>query len=559
MMDIDDDETLRVLSVGGSMDYAQWPALLPRMITRIEKIAHEGFPIPSLPPPPPPPLPFSSATTIPSSIPRAPDSDLSEHFLAPIPSSPTDAHISSPSSDTNKENNPVTPTSRTTAPRPPPPTSVPATPAPLPPGTLPPQLALMLSEITSYLKSTFPTCPPHTIQRISELIINPKQHYRSLITYLHALDRVVHVTSGLNVYPLPSAHAEIPGNMANGVLETTTRPFSWASPGSDEALGGALLTPIPWIPLDRRSVTGALSQSAQSSQPQQGQSAAAAQEVSAELEGEVRTESTETIDGPNGVGSIETVSVSVNGIPSMGARGVSVTQGELLRQEQEAGLVPVSQLVPSHHIHPGSNASAAAQQQIQARIQQQRALAQSQHQARVSSSAEPPDSPTSASNAVSTPSSATLEGESVDADADNVLGTIGSIHSSNADDAEKPHARGPGEIGVSDLGPQTTTSTTAGSIDLQAAIGRKPQEPSASLKDEEMGKGHQDEDKMDIENEPGVRAPTPKRDAEDQLGNAVNKRLKDDSGAASVDASPGSTNAEPKSRESDDRDAMNKD
>ncbi|KAI1132709.1 hypothetical protein F5Y10DRAFT_230605 [Nemania abortiva] len=571
MMEIDDDEILQVLSAGGSMDYAEWPALLERVISRIEEIAHKEFPIPNLPPPPPPPLPLSSATTIPSSIPRAPDSDLSEHLLVPLPSSPTDAHISSPSSDTNKENHPVTPTPRATAPRPaaPAPASAPATPTPIAPGTLPPQLTLMLFEITSCLRSTFPKYPPHTIQRISELVIHPKQHYRSLITYLHALDRVVHVTSGLNVYPLPSTHAEIPGNLANGVLDTPARPFSWASPGSDEALGGALLTPIPWIQLDRRPATGPLTQPAQLSQHQQAQSTGSAQEGPAELEGEVRTESTETIDGPNGVGSIETVSVSVNGIPSMGARGVSVTQGELLRQEQEAGLVPVSQLVPSHHIHTGSNASAAAQQQIQARIHQQRALAQSQHQARAPSSAEPPDSPSSASNAVSTPSSATLEGESVDADADRVLGAIGSIHSNNVEDEEKPHARGPEEIGVDDLGPQATTSSTlpvstaTGSmrqgIDIQAAVGRRALETSASSKNEETAKDSRDEDKMDAENEQGVRASTPKRDAEEQLGSTVNKKLKEEPGPASTDADPGPANSKPESKENSDGDAMDKD
>ncbi|KAI0109106.1 hypothetical protein GGR51DRAFT_512768 [Nemania sp. FL0031] len=564
MMEIDDDGILQVLSAGGTMNYAEWPALLEHVIARIEKISHEEFPIPNLPPPPPPPQPLSAATTIPSSIPRAPDSDLSEHFLAPLPSSPTDAHISSPTSDTNKENHPVTPTPRPTAPLPPATTDRPSTPTPLTPGTLPPQLTLMLSEITSYLGSTFPTYPPHTIQRISELVINPKQHYRSLVTYLHALDRVVHVTSGLNAYPLPSTHAEIPGNLANGVLDAPARPFSWASPGSDEALGGALLTPIPWIQLDRRPATSSLTQSTQLSQSQQAQSAASAQEVPGELEGEVRTESTETIDGPNGVGSIETVSVSVNGIPSMGARGVSVTQGELLRQEQEAGLVPVSQLVPSHHIHPGPNASAAAQQQIQARIHQQRALAQSQHQAHAPSSAGPPHSPSSTPNAVSTPSSATLEGESVDADADSVLGAIGSVHSNNAEDEEKPHARGPEEIGVDDLGPQTTTSSTLPSltatgsmrqgIDIQAAVGRRSLEASASSGNEETAKDDQDGDKMDVENEHGARASTPKRDAEEQLGNSVSKKLKEDPDSASTDTDSKSDDTKPESG-----DAMNKD
>ena len=67
------------------------------------------------------------------------------------------------------------------------------------------------------------------------------------------------------------------------------------------------------------------------------------------------------IDGPNGLGGIETVTVSMNGISSTrGDMTVSppnetngivslraeggVTQGELLRQEQRAGVVPVTQL-----------------------------------------------------------------------------------------------------------------------------------------------------------------------------------------------------------------------
>ncbi|KAI1421876.1 hypothetical protein F5Y12DRAFT_765519 [Xylaria sp. FL1777] len=566
-MDIDDDEILKGLAVGRPMDYSSWPALLLCVMARIEKIAHEEFPIPKLPPPPPPPQPFSSAATIPSSIPRGPDSDLSESFLAPLSSSsPTDRQLPSPPLDTNKENNPLM---QPTAPAP----SAPATSPPLPPGALPPQLDLMLSDITSYLKSTFPIYPPHTIQRISELVINPKQHYRSLITYLHALDRVVRVTSGLNIYPLPSTHAEIPANLANGVLDVSSRPSPWASPGSDEALGGALLTPIPWIPHNQRSVTSSPTQAAQLSHAQQPQPTASAQDMPAEFEGEVRTESTETIDGPNGVGSIETVSVSVNGIPSMGARGVSVTQGELLRQEQEAGVVPVSQLVPSHHVHPGSNASAAAQQQqqqqIQARIHQQRSLAQSQNQARTPSSTEPSDSPSLVSNNLPTPTSATLEGDGMVAAAENVPIAIGSVHSNNAEDEEKPHARGPQEIGADDLGPQITTSstlpasTTTGSrmqgIDIQAAVGRKPLDASPSSKSDETIKDDQ-EDEMDVdESERKPRASTPKRNAEDRLAGSASKKLKEDSNLASTNGEPKSAEVEPETREGDHGDAMDKD
>ncbi|KAI1827138.1 hypothetical protein F4861DRAFT_433449 [Xylaria intraflava] len=575
MMEIDDDEILRSVAADGLMDYSVWPALLPRVIARIEKVSHEGFPIPNLPPPPPPPqlLPLAPTTAIPSSpsIPRAPGSDLSDNFLPPLPSSPTEPHMSSSPSDTNKENNPVAVTDSQPAPPPPPPqsASAPATSALPSPGRLPPQIAAMVSEITSCLKSTFPTYPPHTIQRVAELVINPRQHYRSLAPYLHALDRAVHVTSGSNVYPLPLAYTEVPGSRINGVLEAPTRQSPWASPGSDEALGGALLTPIPWLTHNHQPVTSS------PAQPQQVQATLPTPEVPAELEREVRTESTETIDGPNGVGSIETVSVSVNGIPSMGARGVGVTQGELLRQEQRAGVVPVSQLVPSHHIHPGSNPSVAAQHQIQARIQQQRALAQSQIQARAPSPAESPAS-SSASNAAPIPSSTTPEGESARvATADTVPRTVPSVHSNNAEDEEKPHARGPEEIGADDLGPQTTrtstlpTSTSTSGmmqgIDIQAAVGRKPLDTSIPPKTEGKAKdSNQDSDEMDVEEDgQPARASTPKRDAEEQLEGTSSKKLKgkDSSPTPAQEANeePKPTDAKPSIEETDKGDPMVKD
>ncbi|KAI0141543.1 hypothetical protein GGR57DRAFT_487392 [Xylariaceae sp. FL1272] len=513
-MDIDEDESLRTLAAGGAIDHSAWPALLSHIVARIEKIAHDEFPIPNLPPPVP---------IVPSSIPPPPDSELSDNFLAPLPSSPTEP-ASSSSQDTNKENTPVATRNVNLPPSVTAPAPAPAAPVTLPPGTLPAQITHMLSEITSTLTSTFPTYPPHTIQRLSELVVTPKQHYRSLATYLHALDRVVHVTSGLNVYPLPSIHAENPpATMANGIASQS----AWASPGSDEALGGALLTPIPWLAPNQQVATGSTTPPTQ----------AAAQESSSDLEGQVRTESTETIEGPNGVGSVETVSVSVNGIPSMGARGVGVTQGELLRQEQRAGVVPISQLVPSHHVHPGQhNASAAAQQQQQqqVRIQHQLALAQAQTQEQVQSSSSPdsPDSVSVPSNAASTPSSATLEEEAAPSeDAEAAAPPITSVHSNNADNEEKPHARGPEVIGADDLGPQsqTTSSLTATTtgpggvtmqgIDLQAAVGRKPLDSGKTDEDDK-------EDKMAVDKEENPA--TPKRDAEDQLEGAVAKKAKED-------------------------------
>ena len=215
----------------------------------------------------------------------------------------------------------------------------------------PPQIQTLMTSITSTLNSLFTKYPPHTIQRLAELLLSPKQHYKTLPSYLHALDRVVHVTSGAHTFPLPPAIPE-PSSLtilSNGTSLTAGKDplsISWGNPasnpsasslGSDESLGGALLTPITWLQKNGGSTSP--------------------------LEGEVRTESTETIDGPNGPGGVETVSVSVNGIssttsPAPSSSGTEsgdlaaalraeggITQGELLRQEQKAGVVPAAQLI----------------------------------------------------------------------------------------------------------------------------------------------------------------------------------------------------------------------
>lgn len=248
--------------------------------------------------------------------------------------------------------------------------------------------------------------PPHTIQRLAELVLAPKNHYRTLFSYLHAVDRVVHVTSGANIYPLPAA-VQDPRALPNGTSShTDPNSISWGnstttvpSLGSDESLGGALLTPISWL------------------RPQNQGSGNNGNHVK-ELAGELKTESTETIDGPNGAGSIETVSISINGIPSatlssttsknsgggLRAEG-GVTQGELLRQEQRAGVVPAAQL------------------------------------------------------AVSRPSG----------DADGIK---------IEDEDETPHARGPEEIGMEDTGPQAAGSIGVAmqGIDVEAAVGRRAED-----------------------------------------------------------------------------------
>ncbi|KAK0391989.1 hypothetical protein NLU13_1487 [Sarocladium strictum] len=404
-MEVDcDNGLLGKLAAGGEIESSSWPQLRGEMIEQLDKIAHNEFPIPNLPPPIEP----------------------RKRLVSPLPSSPLER---TSSQEANKENAPA---ERDTAP----------TPAVqhLEPGELPKQIVTMLEGIISHLK-TFETYPPHTIQRLSELVLRPRAHYRALAPYLHAVDRVVHVTSSTNVYPLPPAIPDMTSTNING--EGVADPavaVGWANPtngaaAADEALGGALLTPIPW--LNRRSPESNNGESSSN-----GETAGA----------QIHSESTETIDGPNGVGSIETVSVSVNGVPSIGhARGV--TQGELLRQEQRAGVVPVSQLSRNHEHNPLARSAQEEDDE-----EQERAEATGEKQQDVG-----------------------ME-----------------------DEEETPHARGPEEIGAGDIGPQSVSTSFVGEggldshdIDVEAAVGRKHDEVplvEENKGDEEMDGGVKDDD-----------------------------------------------------------------
>ncbi|KAL4747380.1 hypothetical protein BDW72DRAFT_182896 [Aspergillus terricola var. indicus] len=114
--------------------------------------------------------------------------------------------------------------------------------------TLPAPLLLILQSIQSTLRSLFSSKPPHTIQRLAELILRPNAHYRTLPAYMRALDRVISVTSTADVFPFPmqsGAATAQPNGTLNGAQATFNLPDD--ALGSDEALGGALLTPIPWL------------------------------------------------------------------------------------------------------------------------------------------------------------------------------------------------------------------------------------------------------------------------------------------------------------------------
>lgn len=418
------------------------------------QIARDEFPIPKLLPP----LPH----------PRL----LDTRALSPLSSSPAERSFE----DADKENAPVgeqPPSADETEPgaasQPPPPApSSPSLPSsPQSPSrtqeqsddALPKQLADMVNEIKSHIGS-FKSYPPHTIQRIAELILCPRAHYKALASYLHALDRVAAVTSGTNTYPLPPPIPDMSMIQLNGdEPNDPAMAVSWSNPtsvavGSDEALGGALLTPIPWLTRDTPPPEAVV-------EPPVG--------------AQIHSESTETIEGPNGVGSIETVSISINGVPSIGhSRGV--TQGELLRQEQRAGIVPVTQLTRPHDMMG--------------------------------------------------------EGEQSEASEDQPMG--------DDDGEEAPHARGPDEIGVGDTGPQSETTSLMGEdgvemegIDLEAAVGRKHADDKGKSSAPGGEKSTADESASSSSSEraksPSAESVSSKREAEDDLeDDVVAKKVKED-------------------------------
>ncbi|KAK3309528.1 uncharacterized protein B0T15DRAFT_5357 [Chaetomium strumarium] len=504
------DDILRKAAEDGSLDYAAWPDLLPLVLARIEKIAHTEFPIPAI------------------TSPVRPARPPSPRFLAPLPSSdPVEApdQTNPPptsSQETDKENAKPSPpslsrgagTSANAGPASSAPaasSSQPSAPTQQHPVTapLPKPIADMLDEVLTVLRTDFPQYPPHTIQRLAELVLRPREHYRNVVPYLHALDRIVHVTSGANTYPLPPALPDIGAMtlLANGVggrgaggLSVDTAAAN--NLGSDEALGGALLTPIPWLSRranaegsDDGGDAGSSSPLSASGNPsQQFQLQQHQQRQSSHLEGRIQTENTVTIEGPNGMGSIETVSVSVNGIPSTGA-GVamltqrSVTQGELLRQEQRAGVVPLNQL----------------------NRQQQR------HR--------PMD---------------TDGGDTADEDASMSDGAA-----EEEEEEEIPHARGPEEIGPADTGPQDPTTANyiagagrslgVGRLNLEAAVGRRVQTPPTQQQEQPDG-SKRASGSPDGE----IIQRSPKREATDKLEAAVpKKRIREDGSTISARSSGG--------------------
>lgn len=117
---------------------------------------------------------------------------------------------------------------------------------------------------------------------------------------------------------------------ANGrLLNGSSTPDSLNTLGGEDFVGGAVLTPIPWL-----NVTNMASYLS-GDRPYMS---------------DLRTESTSLIDGPNGAGSLETVTVSMNGI-SRRARD------EHHGRPERMGAGPLSSHPLHENPHPHANGS----------------------------------------------------------------------------------------------------------------------------------------------------------------------------------------------------------
>ena len=366
--------------------------------------------------------------------------------------------------------------------------------------TLPPALLASVTSIRTALQTNFPTAPPHTGQRLAELLLYPKAHYKTLPSYLRALDRIVAVVSPASAFPLPNLQPN--GNTAsssllNGIKSEPSSP----RPGEDvDFIGGAELTPIPWLR------NGSLSQGSVSSGTEQSTQTTSAG-VHNGAASDLRTESTSVIDGPHGVGSIETVTVNhLNGMPNISTTATAtspvaaaaaatgrdvnpssastlpvaqqqdpsqqqqgITQGELLRQEQEAGIVPVPATTGGRVTRASTAASQAAMR-----------------------------------------ATGVLGPEQEDSDIDMSTGSLAEAEP----EEENVHVRGPGVIGMEDMGPQAPGSGLERGIDVEGALGRRGEAAMVTAEEEPTntrGGGGDD----DTEQEAGIETKLVAEEEED--------------------------------------------
>ncbi|KAK5252682.1 hypothetical protein LTS06_002859 [Exophiala xenobiotica] len=321
-----DEKTLENVANNGEMDYDKWPSIIEPILQRLNQIVYTEFPMPR-------PYPNMNRQTLPSSPSQAQATSTRDSNPAmQLPSTPVRNLPPVPPFP----NSSATSTSRV-------PDSLPPSqdPSSHPINELPSLLLQILNSVIHTLRTAFSEKPPHTIQRLAELVLYPTKHHKTLPAWLRALDRVVSVSSSADIFPLsdtPPIVNGVNGDGGGGILWSNSdnrNGYDNNSLGSDESLGGALLTPIPWL---RNGLGGGEGLSEESEQLHSDQSA------NADGLGEPLS-----LPDPLGQGGDPLVPERPDG---------AVTQGELMRMEQTAGVMPVNQ---SQHNGTGSRTMAGSE------------------------------------------------------------------------------------------------------------------------------------------------------------------------------------------------------
>lgn len=320
---------------------AKWPAMVEPLLERLQHITHREFPTPR---------PYTNITPHPRPVSPIQDREEASEQTGeqPQPDGPSAAGPVSQSPATPVRSLPPVPLFPNSSA-----TTTSHIPDSLPPSqtspplssleTLPTPLLQLLESITSTIRYTFPNNPPHTIQRLAELTLYPTKHYKTLPAWLRAVDRIVNVSSSAGIFPLSEAPPLLVNGVngdstAGGILyksdsQSSSNSYDKDSLGSDESLGGALLTPIPWL---------------RNTNPDHDEESKSEREAEDDGLGDPIELGSEVRESRN---SNDAMTASGQADPLVPEReDGAVTQGELIRMEQEAGVVPVAVSRPTHTI-----------------------------------------------------------------------------------------------------------------------------------------------------------------------------------------------------------------
>ena len=92
--------------------------------------------------------------------------------------------------------------------------------------------------------------PPFTIQRLCELLLDPKRHYKSIGKYLRAVEKSILVTSSIDAFPPEvSSTSNGPANGTTSNNQPQSTPIAFATRSTPST---PLFSPIPFLHEDAR-------------------------------------------------------------------------------------------------------------------------------------------------------------------------------------------------------------------------------------------------------------------------------------------------------------------